>query len=176
MTKVPGVEASTGSLGHGFPTAVGLTLGLRILNKKNKVFVLLGDGECHEGTIWEAANIANDNCDGLGCYIPQCTENCEWESMQCWGSTGSCWCVDDSGIEIEGTYTPSWEGFPDCEECFDFTDIDFGACTMMIGVGLTQSNAALVSEYRDTSDAMSFTSLVKLDEVKCRIRQHAIRC
>jgi len=46
----------------------------------------------------------------------------------------------------------------------------------MIGVGLTQSNAALVSEYRDTSDAMSFTSLVKLDEVKCRIRQHAIRC
>jgi transketolase len=55
---VPHVEASTGSLGHGFPTAVGVALGLRIQNKKNRVFVLLGDGECHEGTIWEAANVA----------------------------------------------------------------------------------------------------------------------
>jgi transketolase len=59
-TKVPGVEASTGSLGHGFPTAVGIALGLKIKNKKNKVYVLLGDGECQEGTIWESANIANN--------------------------------------------------------------------------------------------------------------------
>ena len=58
LTKVNGVEASTGSLGHGFPTAVGIAFGLKIKNKKNKVFSLLGDGECHEGTIWEAANIA----------------------------------------------------------------------------------------------------------------------
>ena len=69
MTKVPGAEASTGSLGHGFPTAVGLALGLRILNKKNKVFVLLGDGECHEGTIWEAANIASNLRLGNLCAI-----------------------------------------------------------------------------------------------------------
>ncbi len=58
VTVVPGVEASTGSLGHGFPTAVGLALGLRIKNKSNRVFCLVGDGECHEGTIWESANIA----------------------------------------------------------------------------------------------------------------------
>lgn len=58
LTKVDGVEASTGSLGHGFPTAVGIAFGLKIQNKKNKVISLLGDGECHEGTIWEAANIA----------------------------------------------------------------------------------------------------------------------
>ena len=57
-TKVPGVEASTGSLGHGFPTAVGIALGLKIKKENNNVFALLGDGECHEGTIWEAANIA----------------------------------------------------------------------------------------------------------------------
>ena len=61
MTKVDFVEASTGSLGHGFPTAVGTALGLKIKKKKNKVFALLGDGECHEGTIWEAANIASNN-------------------------------------------------------------------------------------------------------------------
>lgn len=57
-TKVPGAEASTGSLGHGFPTAVGLALGLRIQGKDNHVYALLGDGECHEGTIWESANVA----------------------------------------------------------------------------------------------------------------------
>ena len=64
----------------------------------------------------EAADIAIDNCGGLGCYIPQCTENCEWEPIQCWSSTGYCWCVDEDGVEIEGTNTPSWEGLPDCEE------------------------------------------------------------
>jgi len=57
-TRVPGAEASTGSLGHGFPTAVGTALGLRIQNRTNRVFALLGDGECHEGTIWESANVA----------------------------------------------------------------------------------------------------------------------
>ena len=57
-TKVPGAEASTGSLGHGLPTAIGIALGLKIRNMKNKVICLVGDGECHEGTIWESANIA----------------------------------------------------------------------------------------------------------------------
>jgi len=58
MTIVPGAEASTGSLGHGFPTAVGTALGLRIQQRSNRTFALLGDGECHEGTIWESANVA----------------------------------------------------------------------------------------------------------------------
>jgi len=66
MTKVPGAEASTGSLGHGFPTAVGLALGLQIKGHDNRVFALLGDGECHEGTIWESASIgANLNLGNL---------------------------------------------------------------------------------------------------------------
>ncbi len=69
MTKVPGVEASTGSLGHGFPTSIGLALGLKIKNKSNKVFVLLGDGECHEGTVWESANIGNNLNLGNLCAI-----------------------------------------------------------------------------------------------------------
>jgi len=59
-TKVPGVEASTGSLGHGLSFALGVALALKIQKKPNKVFVLLGDGECHEGTVWEAANVANN--------------------------------------------------------------------------------------------------------------------
>tara|TARA_B100001750_G_scaffold68704_1_gene54805 strand:+ start:1597 stop:2229 length:633 start_codon:yes stop_codon:yes gene_type:complete len=64
----------------------------------------------------EAADIATENCGGLGCYIPQCTEDCEWEPMQCWSSTGYCWCVNEDGEEIEGTSMPSWQGLPDCEE------------------------------------------------------------
>ena len=58
--KVPGVEASTGSLGHGFPFAAGLALGLRIQKKSNRLVVLMGDGECHEGTVWEAAHVASN--------------------------------------------------------------------------------------------------------------------
>jgi transketolase len=69
VTIVPGVEASTGSLGHGFPTAIGTALGLRIKNKLNKVFCLVGDGECHEGTIWESANIAANLKLGNMCVI-----------------------------------------------------------------------------------------------------------
>lgn len=56
--KVPAVEASTGSLGHGMPFAVGIALGLKISKIKSRVITLVGDGECHEGTIWEAANVA----------------------------------------------------------------------------------------------------------------------
>lgn len=59
VTKVPGVEASTGSLGHGFPTAAGVALGLKIQHKPNHVYALLGDGECNEGTIWETALVAS---------------------------------------------------------------------------------------------------------------------
>ncbi len=68
-TKIPFVEASTGSLGHGFPFAVGIALGLTIRKQTNKVIVLVGDGECHEGTVWEAANVANNLQLGDLCVI-----------------------------------------------------------------------------------------------------------
>jgi transketolase len=55
---VPGVEASTGSLGHGLPLAVGLAIALKKDGLKNKVYVLLGDGECQEGSVWEAVQLA----------------------------------------------------------------------------------------------------------------------
>lgn len=58
VTKVPGVEASTGSLGHGVVTAMGIALGLKIRNKKNRVITLIGDGESNEGTVWETALVA----------------------------------------------------------------------------------------------------------------------
>lgn len=69
MTKVPGVEASTGSLGHGFSFAVGIALGLRLQNRNNRIFALVGDGECHEGTVWEAAHVARNHLLGHLCVI-----------------------------------------------------------------------------------------------------------
>jgi transketolase len=69
-TNVPGVEASTGSLGHGFPFAVGIAMGLIIKKQTNKVFCLVGDGECQEGTIWESANIAaNQHLKNLTVFV-----------------------------------------------------------------------------------------------------------
>lgn len=56
--KQHGVEANSGSLGHGFPFAVGLALGSKIKEKKQFIISLVGDGECQEGTIWESAAIA----------------------------------------------------------------------------------------------------------------------
>jgi transketolase len=52
------LEASTGSLGHGFPMAVGAALGKKIAGLGGRVLCLVGDGETHEGTIWEAAHFA----------------------------------------------------------------------------------------------------------------------
>jgi transketolase len=53
--KIPGVEASTGSLGHGLSIAVGMALNARHEKKDHRVFVIIGDGESNEGSIWEAA-------------------------------------------------------------------------------------------------------------------------
>ena len=55
---VPWVEAATGSLGHGLPIGNGLALGARIQRKNYRVFVIMSDGECEEGSVWEAALFA----------------------------------------------------------------------------------------------------------------------
>ncbi len=53
--KTPGVEASTGSLGHGFSIGVGFALNEKYEKTGYRTFIILGDGECNEGSIWEAA-------------------------------------------------------------------------------------------------------------------------
>jgi transketolase len=53
--KIPGVEASTGSLGHGLSIGVGCALAARIDHQPWRTFVLVGDGESNEGSVWEAA-------------------------------------------------------------------------------------------------------------------------
>lgn len=57
---VPGVEASTGSLGHGLSMAVGMAMALRLKKSDRRVFALIGDGESNEGSIWEAILLAGN--------------------------------------------------------------------------------------------------------------------
>ena len=56
---IPGAEITSGSLGHGFGIAAGMALAAKMNNEKYFVFTLLGDGECHEGSVWETAMFAS---------------------------------------------------------------------------------------------------------------------
>jgi transketolase len=56
--RVYGIEVSSGSLGHGLPIAVGMALGYKIRGYKSKIYCLVGDGECNEGSIWESVLLA----------------------------------------------------------------------------------------------------------------------
>jgi transketolase len=58
--KIKNVIASTGSLGHGLPIGVGMALGNKIKNIDENIYVLIGDGESNEGTIWESALLASN--------------------------------------------------------------------------------------------------------------------
>lgn len=80
MKKVPGVDMSSGSLGQGISAAVGMALAGKLDGKTYRVYTLLGDGECEEGEVWEAAMFAaNRKLDNL-CVI-----------------------VDVNGLQIDGT-------------------------------------------------------------------------
>jgi len=57
-SHLPGIEAATGSLGHGFPMGLGMALAARIRKQQYRVFALVSDGECNEGSVWEAAMLA----------------------------------------------------------------------------------------------------------------------
>jgi transketolase len=58
LGSLPGIEASTGSLGQGLSIGLGMALAARLSRKDFRVFVMLGDGECQEGQVWEAAMAA----------------------------------------------------------------------------------------------------------------------
>jgi transketolase len=68
--KIPGVEASTGALGHGLSIGVGMALAQRMRRRSSRVFVVMGDGEINEGSVWEAAmNASKHRLDNLVAII-----------------------------------------------------------------------------------------------------------
>ena len=79
--KIPGVEASTGSLGHGLSLGVGCALAARIDRKDYRTFVLVGDGESNEGSVWEAALSAGKH------KLDTLTVIVDYNKMQSYGTT-----------------------------------------------------------------------------------------
>lgn len=80
-TKVPGIEASTGSLGHGLSIGIGFALNARISKTQYRTFVVIGDGEANEGSIWEGAlSAAKHGLSNLTVLI-------DYNKQQSYGST-----------------------------------------------------------------------------------------
>jgi len=77
--NLPGVEAATGSLGHGLPCGCGIALACRIKGQKYRSFVLMSDGECNEGSVWEASLFAAAN---------QLGNLCAFVDFNKWQATG----------------------------------------------------------------------------------------
>ena len=80
MNDTPGVDMSTGSLGQGISAAVGMALSSKVFGPEFRVYALLGDGECEEGEVWEAAMLAGNK-----------------------GLDNLCVIVDHNGLQIDGT-------------------------------------------------------------------------
>lgn len=79
--KIPGVEISSGALGHGLPIGVGMAIAIKLKNQYRNVYVLTGDGEINEGSTWEAAMSASKhNLDNLTVLI-------DYNKMQSYGTT-----------------------------------------------------------------------------------------
>jgi len=101
--KVPGVEASTGSLGHGFSMGVGFALNAKLDGHKHRVFIVLGDGECSEGTIWEAALCASKH------QLDHLTVIIDYNKQQTYGTIAE--------VQDLEPFAAKWEafGFSVCE-------------------------------------------------------------
>lgn len=93
--KLPGVELSTGSLGHGLPVACGLALGSKRNGLKYNVYCIVGDGEMNEGSNWEAIMLAAHNrLDNLCLIIDK-------NKMQALGDTKDVLCLDPMPEKLE---------------------------------------------------------------------------
>ena len=89
MNTVPGVDMSTGSLGQGISTAVGMAMAAKYTGKENRVYTLLGDGEIQEGQVWEACMAASHyKLDNL------------------------CIVVDNNGLQIDGAIADVMSPYP----------------------------------------------------------------
>ncbi|OGI07017.1 MAG: transketolase [Candidatus Margulisbacteria bacterium GWF2_35_9] len=93
--RLPGIEMSTGSLGQGLSIMVGISMGLKLDKKPNRVFGVLGDGECQEGQVWEAAmSAAHYNCSNLTIFIDK-------NNLQIDGTTDEIMSIDPIGKKFE---------------------------------------------------------------------------
>ena len=94
---------------------------------------------------------AQANATGLiGEFVPQCEQDGSYSSIQCWGSTGDCWCVDEYGIEIPGTTSSPGQGMPDCSSTTD-------ACTLSPDPGNCLAAIQMYYFNQETQQCEDFT-------------------
>jgi len=79
--KIPGVEASTGALGHGLPMGVGMAIAAKLRKEDHRVVVICGDGEINEGSVWEAAMSASKH------KLSNLTVFIDYNKLQSYGQT-----------------------------------------------------------------------------------------
>jgi transketolase len=95
--KVPGIEVSTGSLGHGLPVAVGMAVAAKRSGATHRVVTVLGDGECDEGSVWEAAMSASKH------QLDNLTVIVDYNKQQSYGTTYEV-------LDLE-PFAAKWEAF-----------------------------------------------------------------
>jgi len=95
--KIPGVEISTGALGHGLSVGLGMAVDAKVRGRKNRVFVIMGDGECNEGSVWEAAMSAGKR--GLDNLVAMV----DYNKYQSYGET--------SEVQDLEPFAAKWEAF-----------------------------------------------------------------
>lgn len=108
--KIPGVEFATGSLGHGLPFGVGVAAALRINKSSSRVFTILGDGECGEGSVWEAAMSASKQ------KLSNLVVVVDYNKLQSYGCT-----EEVSGLE---PFADKWQSFGFCVREVDGHNVD----------------------------------------------------
>ena len=124
MNMVPGVDMSTGSLGQGVSTAVGMALGAKHTGKTNRVYSLLGDGEIQEGQVWEACMAAaHYKLDNL------------------------CIVVDNNGLQIDGNIADVMSPYPIVDKL-----VAFGFHVIAIDGHDFDAIEAALNEARNTKD------------------------
>jgi transketolase len=116
---IPGVEGATGALGHGLPFGVGIALAARIKKEEYLVYVVTGDGECQEGSIWEAAtSIIHFNLNNLIWIV----DSNKWQAT---GKVSNIMNIDplEEKLKAFGFYTVSIDGH-NYKEIIPFLRID----------------------------------------------------
>ena len=160
---LPGVDFSTGSLGHGLSAACGMALAAKKDKKNHRVFVVLGDGECDEGSVWEAALFANHfRLDNLVAIVDHnhmqsldtCENTLELEDFAAkWKAFG--WNV----IETDGNDHVS------LKEAFHMKDYSLGKPTVIIantikGKGISFMENDILWHYRFPHDGWEYDCAV----------------
>ena len=165
---VPGVEFSTGSLGHGVCVAAGMALAGKLNNKSHRIFAIVGDGECNEGSFWETVMFANQyNLSNFTVIIDR-------NHMQAMGNTVDVTDTGDLALKIKqfGWNTISINGH-NHKELLDAFKTSFGndkpiciVANTTKGKGVSFMENSLLWHYRDPQGEFYENAKKELEEFK----------